>query len=83
MKLQQDIVNTVNNIVAQVLCCNIELITEDKNMYYDLLADSLSMLDIFISLEQTYSINYSEDDMVKVEYVKDIYTFVNDKLSKG
>ncbi|MFP2236917.1 acyl carrier protein [Pseudescherichia vulneris] len=77
MKIEQDVVDTVNNIIAQALCCDIEQVTKDKNMYYDLLADSLAMLDIFIALEQTYSIAYTEDDITKVECVEDIYRFVN------
>ncbi|MDX6019548.1 phosphopantetheine-binding protein [Scandinavium sp. V105_16] len=76
MKIEQDVVGTVNNIIAQALCCDIEQVTKDKDMYYDLLADSLTMLDIFIALEQTYSIAYTEDDITKVERVEDLYRFV-------
>lgn len=77
MKIEQDVVGTVNNIITQALCCDIEQVTKDKDMYYDLLADSLAMLDIFMALEQTYSIPYTEEDITKVERVEDIYHFVN------
>ncbi|MFJ2974097.1 acyl carrier protein [Kluyvera sp. NPDC087067] len=77
MKIEQDVVGTVNNIIAQALCCDIDQVTKDKDMYYDLLADSLSMLDIFVAIEQTYSIAYTEEDISKVERVEDIYRFVS------
>lgn len=77
MKIEQDVVGTVNNIIAQALCCDVDQVTKDKDMYYDLLADSLSMLDIFVVIEQTYSIAYTEEDISKVERVEDIYRFVS------
>lgn len=77
MKIEQDVVGTVNNIIAQALCCDIDQVTKDKDMYYDLLADSLSMLDIFVAIERTYSIAYTEEDISKVERVEDIYRFVS------
>lgn len=77
MKIEQDVVDTVNSIIAQALCCDIEQVTKDKDMYYDLLADSLSMLDIFVAIEQTYSIAYTEEDISKVERVEDIHRFVS------
>ncbi|HGF0772295.1 TPA: acyl carrier protein [Kluyvera georgiana] len=76
-RIEQNVVGTVNNIIAQALCCDIELVTKDKDMYYDLLADSLAMIDIFVALEQTYSIAYTEEDITKIERVEDIYHFVN------
>ncbi|QIR27168.1 acyl carrier protein [Kluyvera genomosp. 3] len=76
-KIEQNVVGTVNNIIAQALCCDIEQVTKDKDMYYDLLADSLAMIDIFVALEQTYSIAYTEEDITKIERVEDIYHFVN------
>ncbi len=77
MKIEQDVADTVNSIIAQALCCDIEQVTKDKDMYYDLLADSLSMLDIFVAIEQTYSIAYTEEDISKVERVGDIHRFVS------
>lgn len=77
MKIEQDVVGNVNNIIAQALCCDIDQVTKDKDMYYDLLADSLSMLDIFVAIERTYSISYTEEDISKVERVEDIYRFVS------
>lgn len=83
MRIQQDIVSAVNSIIAQALCSDDELVTKDQNIYYDLLADSLAMLDIFIALEQKYSISFTEEDITKVERVEDIYCYVHDNLSRG
>lgn len=83
MRIKQDVVSTVNSIIAQALCCDDELVTKDKDIYYDLLADSLAMLDIFIALEQKYAISFTEKDITKVERVEDIYCYVHDNLSRG
>lgn len=80
MKIDQNVVEIINNIIVKVLCCDNEIVTKDKNMYYDLLADSLAIIDIFISLEETYSIPYTEDDLVRIERVEDIYTFVSENI---
>lgn len=80
MDKKTDVVATVNSILAEVLSCDEKLISKDENVYYDLLADSLSMLDIFIALEHTYSIAYTEDNITQIERVEDLYKFVHDNL---
>lgn len=80
---QGDINNAVNIIVAETLSCPITSVLPEKHLCYDLLADSLALLDISLALEDEFKIEYKEEYLVDTEYVKDLYCIVNKALSQN
>lgn len=77
---QNDIIPAVNMIVADVLSCPIKTVHPDKHLCYDLLADSLALLDISLALEDKFKIEYKEEYLVDTECVKDLYFIVEKAL---
>ncbi|WP_227318232.1 phosphopantetheine-binding protein [Cedecea davisae] len=77
---QDEIIPAVNIIVAQVLSCPIKSVQPGKHLCYDLLADSLALLDISLALEDRFKIEYKEEYLVNTECVKDLYLIVERAL---
>lgn len=77
---QDEIIPAVNIIVAQVLNCPIKSVQPGKHLCYDLLADSLALLDISLALEDRFKIEYKEEYLVNTECVKDLYLIVERAL---
>lgn len=78
---QYEIINSVNKIVAETLNCPIHEVLPEKHLCYDLLADSLALLDISLALEDTFKIEYKEQYIADTEYVKNLYYIVNNALA--
>ncbi|EPF14987.1 MULTISPECIES: phosphopantetheine-binding protein [Cedecea] len=81
MMTQYNIVSAVNEIVASTLNCSIHGVQPEKHLCYDLLADSLALLDISLALEDKFKIEYKEEFLAETEYVKDLYSIVGKALS--
>jgi len=82
--LREDIKNT---IVTQILIDFpwIEEVKEDENLRTHELLDSLDMIDLSLSMESEYDLDFiSPDDTYKWTTVREIVDFIEDALeSKG
>lgn len=68
--------NVVNEIVASILNCPITEILPEKRLCYDLLADSLALMDIVHAIEEQFDFEFKNDYLAKVSEVKDLYQVV-------
>jgi len=51
-------------------------ITEDKNLFNDLGADSLDFVELSMTLEREFNVKFSEEEMSNVKTVGDIYALI-------
>jgi acyl carrier protein len=51
-------------------------ITEEKNLFNDLGADSLDFVELSVLLEQEFNVKFTEEDTSQVKTVGDIYALV-------
>lgn len=51
-------------------------ITEDKNFFNDLGADSLDFVELSMTLEREFNVKFSEEDMSNVKTVGDVYALI-------
>ena len=51
-------------------------ITEDKNLFNDLGADSLDFVELSMILEREFNVKFSEEEMSNVKTVGDIYALI-------
>ena len=56
-------------------------ITPEKNLFNDLGADSLDVVELLVILEREFNVKFSEDDTSKIKTVGDIYAMI-DKYTK-
>ena len=57
-------------------------ITEDKQFFNDLGADSLDFVELCVTLEREFNIKLSEEDTAKVKTVRDLYELVEKNKKK-
>ena len=51
-------------------------VTEDKNLFNDLGADSLDFVELCVTLEREFNVKFSEEDTSKVKTVGDLYELI-------
>jgi len=51
-------------------------VTEDKNLFNDLGADSLDFVELSMNLEHEFNVKFSEEDMSNIKTVGDIYALI-------
>lgn len=71
------VVSGVNNIISSVLNCSLDVISPEKNICYDLLADSLLLLELIFAIENEFDIKFGEENISQTECVSDLYRIVN------
>jgi acyl carrier protein len=57
-------------------------ITEDKQLFSDLGADSLDFVELCVTLEREFNVKFSEDDTSKVKTVGDLYHLIEKYTKK-
>lgn len=81
MSTDKTIQNAVNGIVAFTLNCPEADVSPDKHLCYDLLADSLALLDIIIAIEGRFRFDFKSSYLNNISYVKDLYQVVDEHLA--
>ncbi len=66
----------VQAIIAEQLGIDKEKITMDSHLINDLKADSLDIVALVMELEQEYSIEVPDEELMKMQSVRDIVEFV-------
>ena len=57
-------------------------ITEDKNFFNDLGADSLDFVELCVTLEHEFNVKFSEEDTMKVKTVGDLFELMEKSIKK-
>ena len=57
-------------------------ITEDKNLFNDLGADSLDFVELSMNLEREFNLKFSEEETSKVKTVGDLYKLIEKHTKK-
>ncbi len=69
----------VREMISEQLNKPIEEITEEKDIVKDLGADSLDVVEMLMSLEETFGITVPDEEAVNIHTVKDIVTLIDNK----
>jgi len=65
-----------NEIIAEILDYPIKDLHPEQHLCYDLLADSLALMDLLIGLEETFGFKLEQEQPENINYVKDIHQLV-------
>lgn len=68
----------VREIIADILGCDLDLITMDASLADDLEADSLSAVEILMALEEETGITIADSDAVNFKTIADIMNYLED-----
>ena len=71
----------INSAVSSIINCPSVEVLPEKHLYYDLLVDSLMMIDLLLLLEQEFRINVKDDAFEGINYVNDLYQLIDGKFT--
>lgn len=74
-----DAFEIVKSITAEQLDCDESEITMDTSFINDLEADSLSMVELMMALEEEFDVEISDEDAEKISTVGDAVNYINEK----
>ncbi len=77
--MNQQIEERINSAISSIINCPPVDVLPEKHLYYDLLADSLMMIDLFLLIEQEFRISVKDDAFEGINYVKDLYRLIDEK----
>lgn len=66
----------VKHIIAEKLGVELSEVTPEKSFVDDLGADSLDLVELIMSMEETFDIEIADEDAEKIVRVKDAIDFV-------
>ena len=73
-------ITEAKEIIAEKLSVDVSQITDDAHFINDLGADSIDYVDLVMALEEEYNIEIPEEDSQKMETVKDLIEYLNEKV---
>ncbi len=74
-----DIFERVKEITAEQLNIDESIITPDASFINDLEADSLSMVELMMALEEEFDIEISDEDAEKISTIGDALNYINER----
>lgn len=67
----------VDIIIAESLLCDINSLSPEKHLVKDLLADSISFIDMITNLCDHFNIDIPEADLANINLVNDLYVIID------
>lgn len=74
-----DVFEVVKTITAEQLDCDEHDLTLDTSFVNDLEADSLTMVELMLALEEEFDLEISDDDAEKISTLGDAVSYINEK----
>lgn len=72
----------IKQLLADELRIPIEKITDDAAIIEDLGADSLDVVEMLMSLEETFSITVPDEDVIQLKTVRSVAEYIEKKTKK-
>ena len=75
--------NSVKKIISEILGIEKDKISKSSSFSKDLGADSLDVIELIMSIEETFKINIFDKDIDSIITVGDIIYYIKDKKKKS
>lgn len=68
--------NKILELIANQLNKSVDELSEDKEFVKDLGADSLDIVEMFMSLEDEYNVTVSDEEAIKIKTIGDVIKLI-------
>ena len=75
--------NSVKKIISEILGIEKDKISKNSSFSKDLGADSLDIIELIMSIEETFKINILDKDIDNIITVNDIICYIKNKKNKS
>ncbi|MBW2598645.1 MAG: acyl carrier protein [Deltaproteobacteria bacterium] len=73
----------VKEVIIEQLNITEEECVPDASFIDDLGADSLDIVELIMAMEDNFSIDISDDDLMKIRTVQDIVDYIKERMSQS
>jgi acyl carrier protein len=81
MASNEEIAERVKSIIVEQLGVSLEEVTPQASFIEDLGADSLDIVELIMALEEEYDMEIPDEDAEKIQTVKDVTSYIQEKQS--
>jgi len=81
MASTEEITERVKAIIVEQLGVGVEEVTPEASFIEDLGADSLDIVELIMALEEEYDIEIPDEDAEKIQTVKDVIAYIEERQS--
>lgn len=67
---------TVRNLIAETLGCDVEKVTMEANLVEDLEADSLASVELTMALEEAVGVSIDDESLAAMKTVGDVWNYL-------
>ncbi len=79
-KTEKQLTDEICAAIAKQLRKPVAEVTVNKKLKEDLNADSLDLVELMMNLEEEYHITIADDDLVKMQTIDDVVTYITKVL---
>jgi len=79
MASSEEIAKRVKEIIVDQLGVGLEEVTPEASFIEDLGADSLDIVELIMALEEEYDIEIPDEDAEKIQTVKDVTSYIEER----
>ena len=79
MEVKPHMFEKVQQMVADHLSISVDKVKPESDFITDLEADSLDIVEMLISLEDTFGIEFEDSEMVDIKTVQDVVNFIESR----
>ena len=79
---KQELINQVNQVLADEFEAEIDAITPDANIKDTLELDSLSIVDMVALIESTFSVKIQGNEVGSIKTFANLYDYIYDRMAK-
>lgn len=79
-KTEKQLTDEICAAIAKQLRKPVAEVTVNKKLKEDLNADSLDLVELMMNLEEEYHITIADDDLVKMQTIGDVVTYITKVL---
>ena len=76
-----ELFSEIKTIIEKKLAVDVEAVTKDAHLQFDLGADSMALLTLSVAISEKYGIELLAEDIVELENIGELVSLVESKIS--
>ncbi|MGI6203114.1 MAG: acyl carrier protein [Eubacteriales bacterium] len=80
--MEVDVYEKISRIVSEQLRADTDLVDEDADIFEDLGADSLDVVEILMAVEESFGITIPEEDVTDIRTVRELAEYIESRAEE-
>jgi acyl carrier protein len=80
--MEANVIDKISKIVSNQLRAETDTVDEDADIFEDLGADSLDVVEILMAVEESFGITIPEEDVAEIRTVREFADYIESRLEE-